>query len=77
MLLGYYSSVYSVRREQPHNFTLKHGCGFSYSWDQGTTNDMPIHTEPLGQAAQCDPILPIPTRFFPQFQNVGNSLRDC
>ena len=42
----------SLRREQPHNITLKHGWGFSYSLDQGTTNNMPIHVEPLGQAAE-------------------------
>ena len=46
----------SLRREQPHNITLKHGCGFSYSLDQGTTNDMPIHIEPLGQAAEREPM---------------------
>ena len=40
--------LHSLRREQPHNITLKHGCGFSYSLDQGTTNDMPIHIVPLG-----------------------------
>ena len=46
----------SLRREQPHNITLKHGCGFSYSLFQGTTNDMPIHIEPLVQAAECEPM---------------------
>ena len=48
--------LHSLRREQQHNITLKHGCGFSYSLDQGTTNDMPIHIEPLGQAAECEPM---------------------
>ena len=48
--------LHSLRRAQPHNITLKHGCGFSYSLDQGTTNDMPIHIEPLGQAAECEPM---------------------
>ena len=46
--------MYSLRCEQPHNITLKQGCGFSYSLDQGTTNDMPIHFEPLGQAAEWE-----------------------
>ena len=41
------------QREQPHNITLKHEC---YSLDQGTTNDMPNHIEPLDQAAECEPM---------------------
>ena len=48
--------LHSLRREQQHNITLKHGCGFSYSLDQGTTIDMPIHIELLCQAAECEPI---------------------
>ena len=66
MLLGYCMPVYSLRREQPYNITLKHRplCGFSNSLDQGTTNDMPIHFEPLGQAAEC---VPMPADFHSGF----------
>ena len=64
MFICYWDNIdlHNLRREQPHNIILKHGCGFSYSMDQGTTNDMPIHIEPLGQAAEC-PL--ISTRVFP------------
>ena len=42
--------LHSLRREQQHNITLKH------SLDQGTTKDTPIHIEPSGQAAECEPM---------------------
>ena len=58
--------LYSPRCEQPHKITKKrHGCGFSYSLDQGTTEDMPIHIEPLAKPPNASRFPPISTRVFP------------
>ena len=46
-VIGILYACIVLRREQPHNITLKRRCGFSYSLDKGITNDMPIHLEPL------------------------------
>ena len=55
-VIGILYACIVLRREQPHNITLKRRCGFSYSLDKGITYDMPIHFEPLGQAAECEPM---------------------
>ena len=52
MLLGYYRPAKSKTCPATQHYFK------TWVWLQlqGTTNDMPIHIEPLGQAAECEPM---------------------